>query len=406
MRRAKRRLKRLFYSVVLVALGGGLALALHPLLPIEFKDSVEEWWDETLTQNSPPLRDFLPSPTPKIPQATPLPLKWPTPTSVSVPIFPPVADFDLPAQRRYLLGLVNDDRESLGLSPVVLGSNPAAQEHAEEMLEHSYLSHWGLDGLAPYMRYTIAGGVNYEGENVAGIAAPVEPGIDYAAIAIHQRLRETQKDWMASPGHRENILKPRHKTVNLGIACSLITCAVVQQFEGDYIEFNSLPTIDAGILTFEGNLSDGYQMSGVDVWYDPPPHPLTLGQLDRTYSYNIGTTPAAFLRPPPPPSSYYPETNDVHTWTQNTSPYDLPANLPRIDAGVLVPRTSHAAAADVNWLTTDTWDVNQGAFSVTANLTQIVNELGLGVYTVLIWGSNDGEEALLSEYSIFLLDEQ
>ena len=38
------------------------------------------------------------------------------------------------------------------------GSNNAAQLHAESSLQNCISSHWGLDGLKPYMRYSLAGG--------------------------------------------------------------------------------------------------------------------------------------------------------------------------------------------------------------------------------------------------------
>ena len=40
------------------------------------------------------------------------------------------------------------------MSPVVLGSNPAAQMHAEDMLAYDYIGHWWADGRKPYIVYT------------------------------------------------------------------------------------------------------------------------------------------------------------------------------------------------------------------------------------------------------------
>ena len=93
-------------------------------------------------------------------------LASPTPTAITVP--PPSAPdaptWNLDQMRSLMLGLINRDRAAKGLGPVSLGTNSAAQAHAEEMLAFSYLSHWGLDGKKPYTRYTDAGGVNYEAE--------------------------------------------------------------------------------------------------------------------------------------------------------------------------------------------------------------------------------------------------
>ena len=63
--------------------------------------------------------------------------------------------------------LINMDRGQYGISPVRLGSNIAAQLHAQDMVEHSYLGHWWLDGRKPYMVYTQTGGTSYASENAA-----------------------------------------------------------------------------------------------------------------------------------------------------------------------------------------------------------------------------------------------
>jgi len=43
----------------------------------------------------------------------------------------------------YTLKLINDDRAAVGLAPVALGSNAAAQSHAEDLARLDWLSHWG-----------------------------------------------------------------------------------------------------------------------------------------------------------------------------------------------------------------------------------------------------------------------
>ena len=71
------------------------------------------------------------------------------------------ATLSLAEMKTFLLDLINNVRGDQGLEPVAMGTNTAAQDHAEEMLGFSFLSHWGLGGLKPYMRYTQAGGQDY-----------------------------------------------------------------------------------------------------------------------------------------------------------------------------------------------------------------------------------------------------
>ena len=66
-------------------------------------------------------------------------------------------------EKRFMLELINRERRKAGLPEVTLGSNRAAQLHAEAMLADCFSSHWGMDGLKPYMRYTLAGGQQSNG---------------------------------------------------------------------------------------------------------------------------------------------------------------------------------------------------------------------------------------------------
>jgi hypothetical protein len=298
-----------------------------------------------------------------------------------------------------MLGLINEDRQEHGLSSVVLGNNTAAQQHAEEMLLHGYICHWGMDGLKPYMRYTLAGGFNYESENASGPAA-LEAGVRYREQSPQQSLKEAQEGLMDSPGHRRNILNKWHKKVNLGIACNEFTCSVSQQFEGDYIEFSQKPTISNGILSFTGQLKNGFTFEGVDVWYDQPPHPLTLGQLDATYSYGTGQQPITFLREPLTGRYYYPNSSTTFTWEAGVDPYSIDPNTPRSQS--LVPGPYLTKSQIVPWTAANILQVSGPSFRIEADISSVINQLGPGVYTVLIWGESQGEPVALSNYSIFI----
>ena len=70
---------------------------------------------------------------------------------------------------------------------------------------------------------------------------------------------------------------------------------MVQHFEGDYVEYDQVPTIAEGVLTLSGKTMNGVRFNdagdlGVHVYYDQPPYSLTAGQLSRTYCYGGGTS--------------------------------------------------------------------------------------------------------------------
>ena len=71
--------------------------------------------------------------------------------------------------KHYMLELINVERRRAGVSAVTMGDNVAAQLHADSSLENCTSSHWGIDGLKPYMRYSLAGGYQSNGENGSGL---------------------------------------------------------------------------------------------------------------------------------------------------------------------------------------------------------------------------------------------
>ncbi len=311
----------------------------------------------------------------------------------------PLSSDELMGGRQFMLTLINTDRARFNLPLVALGGNLAAQRHAEDMARHGYRSHWGMDGLTPYMRYTRAGGVHRERENISGLEPlPAVPGVDYQSLTA--LLAKVHREMMTRPEQRANIRDHWHRKVNLGIACNAAACWVAQQFAGDYARFDELPAITDGTISFAGRLADGMELAGVAVWYHPPPRALTLGQLDVTYSYGLGPYPATFLRSPPGPGRYYPDDQATYAWRSGIDPYTLNPELGRANIPPLPVDLAHTAA--VPWTTADRWQVNGAAFRVAADLTPVLEIAGPGVYTVQLWASSGAEKVDLTNYTIFV----
>ena len=292
--------------------------------------------------------------------------------------------------QQQMLALINADREANALAPLVLGNNSAAQRHAEDMLRQDYISHWNPLGLTPYMRYTLAGGKAYEAENLA---------LGYGSKSTAAALKEAQEWLMNSPGHSKNILDRWHTQVNLGVACDESACAAVQQFESDYVVFSVRPTISQGVLRFAGDLKADFTFQGAQLWYDQPPHPLTPGQLDATYSYFAGQQPATFLRKPLGEKSYYRDNSTQHFYQRPVDPYLLDPNIPR---SRMPEKSLNNKAKVVPWITASTWRDSGQHFEIEANISSVLNDLGPGVYTLIIWGNAGGETVPLTKYSLFM----
>ena len=315
-----------------------------------------------------------------------------------------------------MLKLINEERERAGVQPLTMGDNFAAQLHAENSMASCTGSHWGVDGLKPYMRYSLAGGYHSNGENWYGRNYCIKASDGYRTLGTTPSEIRDMMDWlMNSPGHRRNILDKWHKKVNIGLAWDRYNFGGLQHFEGGYVEFDVLPNIADGQLSFSGrainelHFSDKKELE-LQLFYDPPPHALTRGQVSRTYCYDGGLKIAAF-RYSLTGGYYWLEDEFVSSHSPCPDPYDVsPAASPPRS-----PEESHAlwrqayqasqvrteSSIIVPWVTASTWRASGSDFSVVADISGLLSEYGPGVYTVVVWGEIGGEDVVIAEYSIF-----
>ncbi|RZU14426.1 uncharacterized protein YkwD [Streptomyces sp. BK239] len=105
-----------------------------------------------------------------------------------------------------VVSLVNGERGKAGCSPLTVNAKltKAAQDHSADMASHRNMSHTGSDGSDPGARITRAGYAwSTYGENVAyGYSTP----------------EQVMAGWMASPGHKRNILNCAFKEIGVGLA--------------------------------------------------------------------------------------------------------------------------------------------------------------------------------------------
>jgi hypothetical protein len=267
---------------------------------------------------------------------------------------------------KYMLDLINKDRTDSGLAAVTLGNNTAAQDHAADMLANFYLSHWGTDGLKPYMRYTLAGGINYEAENSAyhGWYDTSQDPDRYVTIDPKEVLKQLQYNMMfddadSNWGHRDTILSKLSKKVNIGIAYDKHRLALVQQFEGDYVNFTNLPAIVNGKLSLAGNLNLG-KLYSLHIFYDPLQQLLTQQQLlEKPRSYDSGE-----------------------------------------EMGYVLPPKLYMDSKE--YVTAIKWNVDAtGSFTIEADVSHLL-KYKTGVYNISLVSSINGELTSLSNYSIFI----
>ena len=316
----------------------------------------------------------------------------------------------------YMLYLINIEREKVGVDPVTLGTNSAAQAHADNLVNFCTLGHWGVDGTKPYMRYSLAGGYQFNQENVfsRGMCfsdlTNVRDKIGNVGVNIHRSM----SGWMLSEGHKENILGEWHKKVNIGIAWDAYSTAIVQHFEDGHVAMPKVPTLTGGLLSLSGRVLRSDVLDGVHpyllVSYDPPPHVLTLPQLLESKRYFMGRTIALLTYPGTKTGqgslefTLMPCGDPYMADADGTIPEDIveqrairetaKQNIDNCEGEtVRVTNTRVAQSSTTEWrVDTD------GNFSITADISDLLSKYGSGVYTVEMLTA--GEVCLL-QHSLF-----
>ncbi len=187
----------------------------------------------------------------------------------------------------FALEKINEDRLSHGIAPVQLGNNQAAQNHANDMLQYDYFSHWNTNGVKPYVTYTKLGGNAYVQENIAtswceGYGCIMEPKklIEKAQYAMV--YDDANSNW----GHRDNILDPHHTHVNIGISFDNSDFYYAQHFENRFFEWIEFSLDDENNLKIKGETPPGFAINSITIFQDSLPVSINGEQIQSTHPYN------------------------------------------------------------------------------------------------------------------------
>jgi uncharacterized protein YkwD len=147
-----------------------------------------------------PAGSSTPAEAPVAPAAAP-----DVPTSAAPPPLAAARPASAAGTEAELLALVNTARADVGCAPLVHdeGLATVARAHSADMRDRAFFDHVNPDGLDPFERAEAAGQTNARAENIA-YGKP-----DPAAVMT---------GWMASPGHRANILDCGLRTLGVGVA--------------------------------------------------------------------------------------------------------------------------------------------------------------------------------------------
>ena len=122
---------------------------------------------------------------------------------------------------------INSERQANNLNPLLIDDqlSKIARDHSQDMVNRGYFNHVDPDGRTPRDRLR-AGRYNCSrtsGENIFQnnlFSRVIIRGNEkfYDWNSLDQIAESTVRDWMASPGHRQNILRKLYLRTGLGVA--------------------------------------------------------------------------------------------------------------------------------------------------------------------------------------------
>ena len=280
----------------------------------------------------------------------------------------PVAHSDSPLEetkvtlRQHVLKLINRDRDLYGLPPVELDvqASVAADDYCKRQIENGTTGHFTTDGLAPYMRYSLAGGNDGVSENAAAWSA----NYTFSDRALYEMSRRSQDAMMAETpphdGHKKTILDPFATHVGVGLAWEKGEFRLVHEFIRRYIDWTRPFPRTAAVgqeIMGSGKAIRGGRVDAITVHYEPFPEALAPVVANAFASYSL----------PDRRKDYLPRLKAETRWQGNS-------------IGVV-----HRVYADGR--RGDFYAGDDGAFNFSVPFTE-----GPGMYTVVVWVRARGVE--------------
>jgi uncharacterized protein YkwD len=214
--------------------------------------------------------------------------------------------------RMHILKLINRDRQLYHLRPVVLDAQASTigDAYCREQIRNRTTGHYTTDGLAPYMRYSFAGGNDAISENAAAWSA----NYAFNERALYEMARRSEDAMMGeqppNDGHRKAILDPHATHVGIGVFWERGEFRLVQEFVRRYVEWTRpLPraaTLGDTVVVSGKPLGDA-AIEAITVHHEPFPSAMTAAAASAIQRYALPQKRKEYL---PRLKSEYKRNND------------------------------------------------------------------------------------------------
>jgi hypothetical protein len=203
-------------------------------------------------------------------------------------------DYDEPhaAEKLGLFERINRDRRAAGVPPLAYERRAALAGDRfclDSALDGSW-GHWDTAGRAPYLRWGLAGGVDYHSENVAAYSVSsgrVDRPLGDLLLQAHDTMMAERPP---QDGHRRTILDPLFTHVGIGLATAGGEFRMSEEFTRvalSWVEVPAGPLRRGDWARFGGEVLPEWEIGLVEIRFEPPPRPLDLLELRRRGSYRL-----------------------------------------------------------------------------------------------------------------------
>jgi len=239
-----------------------------------------------------------------------------------------------PEDKRALFERINRDRAAHGVAPVQY--EPRAAQVGDRFCLDSATGrlsgHWDLEGRAPYVRWGLAGGVDFHAENAASVSVSTGPFPRTVRDLILEAHASMMAEVTPDDGHRRTILDPGFTHVGIGLAQAGNELRMTEEFTRvafEWIETPAGPLRAGHRAAFAGRPLKGWRVGVVEIRFEPPPRPLTLLEVRRRHAYSYPEVIRSFVPSVSVPFGYIPSRQgDFHVGSDGSFSVTFP-----LDAG-------------------------------------------------------------------------
>ncbi len=143
------------------------------------------------------------------------------------PVLPPPGVKYLDQVEDLVFELTNKERQARGVAPLIKDEElrQLARAYSNDMLVRRFFDHTNPDGVPFEERIT-----DQYNHRVFLIGENIWYSSGYHYSRVQQLAREIVDDWMNSPGHRENLLRPAFTHLGVGVSARQQSIRATQEF--------------------------------------------------------------------------------------------------------------------------------------------------------------------------------